>query len=64
MSKVHPYQRKQLRGMTTAQLEMRLTWIEDGRNRCKDEKSLPVYNSMYQAIIEELARRDVENDHK
>lgn len=49
--------------LTTKQLEQRLSWVESLVSNEADPKNLPYHNAMYQRIIEELARRDVEDDH-
>lgn len=46
--------------LTTEQLESRLSWVEGLIQEERDPKNLPYHNAMYQKLIDELARRDVE----
>ena len=46
--------------LTLKQLEERLDWVENLIATEKDPKNLPYHNSLYQSILDELARRDVE----
>ena len=48
--------------LTDEQLEQRLGWVESLIANETDPKNLPYHNAMYQRILDELARRDVERE--
>jgi hypothetical protein len=51
-----------LHDLTDEQLEQRLDMVEGLISRCTDHKSLPHHNDMYQQIIDEQVRRDMEKE--
>jgi len=53
-----------IQNLTLKQLEERLDWVENIIASDTDPKNLPYHNSMYQRILDELARRDVEAEEK
>lgn len=49
-----------IQNLTDEQIRVRLDFIEHKIAECRDWKSLPALNDMFQKLIEEQARRDVE----
>lgn len=53
-----------IQNLTLRQLEDRLDWVENIIASETDPKNLPYHNSMYQRILDELARRDVATEER
>ena len=53
-----------LKDFTDKEIEQRLKVIEQWIAAEKDYKNLPALNHMFQKLLDELARRDVEGNNK
>ena len=47
---------------TMAELEMRLDFVENQIRNCRDEKSLPYLNKLFQELISALAEKDLRGE--